>query len=86
MNLKEKNPFKTNQSSIENQSKRETTSIEHRSNIDPRATKITSGAKHVARFVLGAVLELSWRRLGRILGANIAANWRPESKESRSKN
>ena len=43
-----------------------------RAQITPRGgevdQKITAGAKNVAHFVLGAVLELSWRRLGRVLG------------------
>ena len=43
-----------------------------RAQITPRGgevdQKITAGAKNVAHFVLGAVLELSWRRLGRVSG------------------
>ena len=38
-------------------------STENRPNIDPKSTNITTGAKNVAHFVLGAVLEVSWARL-----------------------
>ena len=70
---------------MENHPNIEPESIKHRTRIDLKSTKITAGAKNVAHFVLGAVLEASWRRLGRVLGANIAPSWRPKSKENRQK-
>ena len=56
------------------------------SKTNQKSIKITTGAKKVTHFVLGAVLgavlEASWRRLGRVLGANIAPSWLPKSKEN----
>ena len=54
-------------------------SIKNRPKIDPKSTKITAGAKNVAHFVLGAVLEASWRRLGSVL----EASWRRLGGEDR---
>ena len=39
-------------------------STQNRSKIEHKSTKNRPGAKNVAHFVLGAVLEASWRRLG----------------------
>ena len=80
---KQKKQSKINQNSIENQSKINPKSIKNRPKIDPKSTKITAGAKNVAHFVLGGVLEASWRHLGRVLGGKIAPSWRPKSKGNR---
>ena len=53
------------------------------SKIDQKSIKIMAGANKIAHFVLGAVLEASWRRLGRVLGAYIARSWPPKLKENR---
>ena len=79
----DQNLSKINPKSTKNQWKINKKSTQHRSKIKQKSTKNRPGAKHVARFVLGAVLEASWRRLGRVLGANIAPSWRPKSKENR---
>ena len=40
--------------------------------------------KHIEKMMKKrCVLEASWRRLGRVLGANIARSWLPKSKENR---
>ena len=67
-----KNPAKINPKSINNSSK-----------IHPKSIKIQSKSKNVTHFVLGAILKASWRRLGRVLEANIAPSWPPKSKENR---
>ena len=54
---------KIDRKSIENQSSIDRKSIGNLSNIDKKSIKITAGAKNVAHFVLGAVLEASWRSL-----------------------
>ena len=78
---------KKKKESIQDQSKLNRKSTKKRAKINrksiQKSTKITAGAKNVAHFVLGAVLEASWRRLGRVSGANIAPSWRPKSKENR---
>ena len=59
-----KDQSKIDQKSIEKQSKNEPKTIGNRAKLYQKSTKITAGAKTVAQFVLGAVLEASWRRLG----------------------
>ena len=46
-----------------NQPNIEPTSIKNQTELDQESTKIIAGAKNVAHFVLGAVLEASWARL-----------------------
>ena len=57
------NQSKLNRKSIKNRPKINPKSIKKRPKIDPKSTKITAGAKNVARFVLGGLLEASWRSL-----------------------
>ena len=59
---------------IEDQSNSEPKSIEYLS----KSSKITTGAKRVAH----SSWEPSWRRLGRVFGANIVPSWRPKSKKN----
>ena len=57
----------TYQIAMQNRPNIDRKSIENRSTIDQKSTKITIGANNVAHFVLGAVLEASWRLLGGFL-------------------
>ena len=66
-----------------NKSSQNQPQITQESTKNPKSTNIRSKSKNVAHFVLGAVLEPSWMRLERVLGANIAPSWRPKSKENR---
>ena len=68
--------------STKNRTKINPKSTKNPPKIDPKSNNIQSKSKNVAHFVLGAVLEASWRRLGRILEANIAPSWPPKSKEN----
>ena len=70
---------------MENQANIEPKSVKNQPKFQPKSINNRSKSKNVTHFVLGAVLEASWRRLGRVLGANIVPSWLPKSKENRSK-
>ena len=59
----DQNLSKINPKSTKNQKKINQQSTQHRLKIDQKSTKNRPGAKNVAHFVLGAVLEASWRSL-----------------------
>ena len=62
--IMDQNLSKINPKSTKNQYKINQKSTQNRLKIDQKSTKNRPGAKNVAHFVLGAVLEASWRRLG----------------------
>ena len=70
---------------MENQPKIQPTSVQNPSiihqKIHPKSIKFQLKSKNVTHFVLGAILEASWRRLGRVLEANITPSWCPKPKE-----
>ena len=82
MNLKtKKKQSKINQNSIENQLKFDPKSIENRLKIDPTSTQHRRKSPLERKMSRTSSWEPSWRRLGRVSGANIATSWRPNSKE-----
>ena len=62
-NHMDQNLSKINPKSTKNQWTINQKSTQHRSKIEQKSTKNPPGAKNVAHFVLGAVLEASWRSL-----------------------
>ena len=77
-----KNQSQIDQESMENQPKVDPTSIKHRTKIEQTSTRSEKCRALRLGSRLGGVLEASWARPGRVLGANIARSWRPKSNEN----
>ena len=80
-----KNQWGINQISSQNQSNIDQKSTKNRPKIDQNSIKIEKCRALRLGSRLGAVLDASWRRLGRLLGAKIPPSWPPKSKENRLK-
>ena len=61
-------------------------STQHRLKIDQKSTKSRPGAKNVAHFVLGAVLEASWRSLRGQHSSKLASQIEGKSIKNQCKN
>ena len=82
----DQNLSKINPKSTKNQWKINQKSTQNRSKIEQKSTKNRPGAKNVARFVLGAVLEASWRSLRGQHSSKLASQIEGKSIKNQCKN
>ena len=78
-----KHRSETYQISIQNRPKINQKSIENHSKIHPKSTNNLSKSPLERKKSRTSSWEPSWRRLGRVLGANMAASWPPKSSPNR---
>ena len=78
-----KHRSETYQISVQNRPKTDQKPIENHLKIHSKSFKNLSTSRLERKKSRTSSWEPSWRRLGRVLGANIASSWRPKSKENR---